>query len=112
MLPIDQSHGLKYLITLFDNHKWAFQYKKRQQIRDCLQNLYEIDSLLKKMQQESPVAVKTINYKDPKIGEYFTAATTRIMQKIIGLFGSASLNHYTTKPSLAKISLFFFKPLL
>ncbi len=54
MLSIDQNHSLKYLIDKFDHNKWQFQYEKRHEIKDCLNNMLEIDNLFKHIRIHDP----------------------------------------------------------
>jgi hypothetical protein len=83
MFDVDQSHGLKYIIERFDKHKIKYQFEKRNEIRDCLQNLYDIDLIIKGLHKENSPILHLLEQKMPGHRHHFLSPACTIISKII-----------------------------
>lgn len=85
MFKIEQNHGLKYLIERFERTKLRFQYEKRNEIRDALHNIYEIDSIYKELRKEDFKTLELLHKEDPTHVDHFLSAASELIRKIIKL---------------------------
>ncbi len=82
MLSVDQSHGLKHILDVFDRYPWKFQYEKRHEIKNCLENLWHIDTIMKDIDRD---IVFEMRNADPEHPKDFLKAASVIVPRIVYL---------------------------
>ncbi|MBD3163816.1 hypothetical protein GF323_01325 [Candidatus Woesearchaeota archaeon] len=85
MFEIQQNHGLKLILDVFNRYHWKFQYDKRNEIKACLENIWEIDNKIKEIRKKNPDAVRVLHDIKPETTEEFLDASCDIMLKIVSL---------------------------
>jgi hypothetical protein len=83
MFRIEQSHGLKHIIDVFDRYGWKFQYEKRKEIHDCLKTLMHLDHHVKHLRINHPEVLKLYYFNHSRFRHDFMKSACKIIQKIV-----------------------------
>ena len=83
MFDKQQNETIEVLLERLDSYRWKHQHEKTKDIKRCLQDLIEIDKLIKILNEKFPFSIETMGKIDSEVTNSFYHAMFHLIERIM-----------------------------